>query len=119
MLKHFFGQAGTTPDKVRSADVLSWVHGIGLSGRTPSSCTIGARVACISSFYRFLIRMDTLHSNPCDALERPKVQQSVAPGYSAGDVRRLLAFIPHTFAGIRAFAITLPLVLTPRRPPPV
>src|SRR5260221_1995413 len=67
MLKQFFGQAGTTPDKIRSADVLSWVHGIGLSGRTPSSCTIGARVACISSFYRFLIRMDTLHSNPCDA----------------------------------------------------
>jgi hypothetical protein len=31
MLTQFFGQVGTTPDNVRSADVLSWVHGIGLS----------------------------------------------------------------------------------------
>ena len=101
MLKQFFGQVGTTPDKVRSADVLSCVHCIGLSGRTPSSCTIGARVGCISSFDRFLIRMDALHFNPCDALERPKVQPRVARGYSARDVRRRLAFIPDSVAGRR------------------
>ena len=64
MLTQFFGQAGTTPDLIRSANVLSWAHGIGLSGRKPSSCTIGARTACISSFYRFLIRMNILEFNP-------------------------------------------------------
>ena len=32
-----------------------------------------ARIACLSSFYRFLIRMDIVASNPYERLERPKV----------------------------------------------
>jgi hypothetical protein len=42
-----------TPDRVKTADLLAWVHGIGKSGRTPSSTTIGARIACLSSYFRF------------------------------------------------------------------
>jgi hypothetical protein len=34
----------TTQDQVRSADVLAYAHGIGASGRVPSSTTVGARV---------------------------------------------------------------------------
>jgi integrase len=37
---------------VKPADVLGWVHGIGRSGRTPSSTTVGARIACLSSYFR-------------------------------------------------------------------
>ena len=81
----------TTPDQVRSADVLAYAHGIGASGRVPSSTTVGARIACLSSFYRFMIRMGLLAANPCDALERPRTVPSVARGYSAAEVRRLLA----------------------------
>ncbi len=44
MLWPFF--AGRTPDRVKPPDVLAYAHGIGLSGRTPSSATIGARIAC-------------------------------------------------------------------------
>jgi hypothetical protein len=66
-------------------------HGRGLSDREPGSITIGARIACVSSFYKFLIRMGTLTSNPCDALERPKIQPSPARGYTAADVRKVLA----------------------------
>ena len=33
----------TTPDQVRPADVLAYAHGIGASGRVPSSTTVGAR----------------------------------------------------------------------------
>ena len=105
----------TTPDRVRSADVLAYAHGIGLSGRTPSSATIGARIACLSSFYRFTIRMGLLSANPCDALERPRTVPSVARGYSADEVRRLLAVIPDTVRGRRDRAILLVLVLTGRR----
>src|ERR1035437_8182051 len=47
----------TTPDHVRPADVLAYAHGIGASGRLPSSTTVGARIACLSSFFRFAIRM--------------------------------------------------------------
>src|SRR5690348_17727525 len=63
MLQHFFAGAGKTPDAVDSQDVFGWAHGVGLSGRNPSSVTVGARIACLSSFYRFLIRMGLLTAN--------------------------------------------------------
>jgi site-specific recombinase XerD len=105
----------TTPDQVRSADVLAYAHGIGASGRVPSSTTVGARIACLSSFYRFTIRMGLLAANPCDALERPRTVPSVARGYSADEVRRLLSVVPDTARGRRDRAILLVLVLTGRR----
>src|ERR1035437_6768102 len=105
----------TTPDQVRSADVLAYAHGIGASGRVPSSTTVGARIACLSSFYRFTIRIGLLAANPCDALERPRTVPSVARGYSADEVRRLLAVVPDTVRGRRDRAILLVLVLTGRR----
>ncbi len=64
MLQHFFGSAGKAPDKVTSQDVFAWAYGTGLSGKQPGSITIGARIACLSSFYRFLIRMKVVGSNP-------------------------------------------------------
>ncbi|MGD0123001.1 MAG: tyrosine-type recombinase/integrase [Candidatus Limnocylindrales bacterium] len=115
MLWPFFADLGKTPDRVKPADVLAWVHGIGRSGRTPSATTVGARIACLSSFYRFLIRMGLVVSNPCDAVERPRTVQSVARGYGAEEVRRLLAVVPDTIAGRRDRAILLTLVLTGRR----
>jgi site-specific recombinase XerD len=105
----------TTPDQVRSADVLAYTHGIGASGRVPSSTTVGARIACLSSFYRFTIRMGLLTANPCDALERPRTIQSVARGDSADEVRRLLSVVPGTIRGRRDRAILLVLILTGRR----
>ena len=89
----FFGRVGS-PDKVTPAHVLVWAHGIGASGREPSSATVGARIACLSSYYRFLIRMNVMTGNPCDALERPRTVQSVARGLGADEVRRLLSVVP-------------------------
>jgi integrase/recombinase XerD len=104
-----------TPDAVKPADVLAFAHGIGASGRTPTGATIGARIACLSSYYRFLIRMGLLTSNPCDAVERPRTVQALARGYSSDEVRRLLAVIPDNLRGRRDRAIILVLVLTGRR----
>jgi site-specific recombinase XerD len=113
MLWRFF--ADTAPDRVTPADVLAWAHGIGLSGRPPSTVTIGARIACLSSFYRFAIRMGLLTSNPCDKVERPRQSPSPARGYSAEEVRRLLAVVPDSVYGRRDRAILLTFVLTGRR----
>jgi integrase/recombinase XerC len=116
MLWPFFADLGKTPDRVKPADVLAWVHGIGKSGRTPSATTVGARIACLSSFYRFLIRMGLVVANPADAVERPRAVQSVARGYSADEVRRLLAVVPaDTVAGRRDRALLLTFILTGRR----
>ena len=115
MLWPFFGDRSLTPDRVKAAGVLAWVHGIGRSGRTPSGTTVGAPIACLSSFYRFLIQMGLVVSNPCDAVERPRSIPSVARGYGADEVRRLLAVVPNTVAGRRDRAILFTLVLTGRR----
>ncbi len=115
MLQDFFGRSGKSPDQVRPPEVLAWAHGVGLSGREPSAVTIGARIACLSSFYRFLIRMGAATGNPCDALERPRVSPSPPRGLTAAEVRRLLAVIPGTPVGLRDRAIILTLVLTGRQ----
>jgi integrase/recombinase XerC len=115
MLWPFFADLSKTPDRVAPAEVLAWVHGIGKSGKTPSSTTVGARISCLSSFYRFLIRMGLVLSNPCDAVERPRNSPSQARGYSAGEVRRLLAVVPDTIAGRRDRALLLTFILTGRR----
>jgi site-specific recombinase XerD len=115
MLFPLFARLGKTPDQVTAPDVLAWAHGIGLSGRVPSSTTVGARIACLSSFYRFTVRMGILTANPCDALERPRSVAAPARGYSAEEMRRLLSVLPDTVAGRRDRAILLVLVLTGRR----
>jgi len=96
-------------------EVFVWAHGKGVSGKEPSPVTIGARMACLSSFFRFLQRMDIVHINPCDKLERPRTSTPPARGLSAEEVRRLLAVLPDTPQGLRDRAIILTLVLTGRR----
>lgn len=113
MLWRFFAE--TTPDAVRPADVLAYAHGIGLSGKPPSPVTIGARIACLSSFYRFLMRMGLVRSNPCDLVERPRQSPAPARGYSADEIRHLLAVVPDTVQGRRDRAVLLVSILTGRR----
>lgn len=69
MLWPFFERAGS-PERITPAHVLGWANGVGASGREPSAATVGARIGCLSSFYRFCARMGILMTNPCDALER-------------------------------------------------
>src|SRR5439155_15039745 len=66
MIWPFLSSVGS-PERVTPAHVLAWAHGIGLSGREPSAATVGARIACLSSFFRFLIRMNIATANPRDA----------------------------------------------------
>jgi integrase/recombinase XerC len=115
MLQQFFGSAGKPPERITSPEVFAYAYGIGLSGREPSSVTISARIACISSFYRFLARMGLVATNPCDVVERPRAQPSLPRGLSAEEIRRLLAAIPEKPVGQRDRAIILTLTLTGRR----
>ena len=115
MLRDFFGRDHKTPDAVTAQDVFVWAHGVGLSGKEPAAVTINSRIACVSSFFRFAIRMSLLEVNPCDALERPKVEPAPPRGLSGAQVRRLLAVVPDTPIGRRDRAILLTLALTGRR----
>jgi len=115
MLSRFFGALGKPPDQVLSTEVFSYAHGVGLSGKKPGSVTIGARIACLSSFYRFLMRMGLIAANPCDQLERPKATPAPPRGLTANDIQKLLAVMPGTPVGLRDRAIILTLTLTGRR----
>ena len=114
-LRHFFGSLQKAPDQVSPQDVFSFAHSIGLSGREPSAVTVGARLSCISSFFKFLIRMDVVRANPCDPVERPKPRPGAPSGLSAPQMQQLLQVIPDTVKGRRDLAIVLTLVLTGRR----
>jgi integrase/recombinase XerC len=103
------------PGRITAGHVLAWGYGRGASGRDPGSATIAARIACLSSYFRFLIRMGLAVSNPCDAVERPRTVSASARGLSADEVRRLLAVVPDTVVGRRDRAILLVLILTGRR----
>jgi len=115
MLYRFFGTVGKPPDLVEASEVFGYAHGIGLSGKQPSSTTVGARMACISSFYRFLIRMGMVNANPCDRLERPRATPAPPRGLVAADIKKLLEALPSTPVGLRDRAIILTLTLTGRR----
>ncbi len=115
MLNDFFCRSARTPDAVTGQDVFAWAYGTGLSGKPPSSVTIGARLGCLSSFYRFLIRMKVVASNPCDALERPRVVPGSPRGLSGEQIQRLLTVLPTTPVGLRDRAIILTLTFTGRR----
>jgi site-specific recombinase XerD len=115
MLRDFLGRTGRRPDEVTSQDVFAWAYGVGASGREPSATTVGARLACVGSFYAFLVRMDVLTSNPCDQLKRPRAERPPPRGLSADEVRRLLCAIPGTPVGLRDRAIVVTLLLTGRR----
>ena len=115
MLYRFFGNLGKPPDQVTSPEIFGYAHGIGPSGKKPSSVTINARIACLSSFYRFLIRMSLVSANPCDQLERPWATPAPPKGLTAADIKKLLGVMPGTPAGLRDRAIILTLTLTGRR----
>ena len=115
MLNDFFGRVGKTPDMITSQDAFAWAYGAGISGKQPSSVTIGARLACLSSYYRFLIRMKVVAANPCEALERPRVVPGQPKGLSGEQIHRLLEVIPSTLVGLRDRAIILTLTFTGRR----
>ena len=76
-LRHFFGSLQKAPDQVSPQDVFSFAHGVGLSGREPSPVTVGARLSCISSFFKFLIR-HRMSSRPTPVIrvDRPKPRPS-------------------------------------------
>ena len=115
MLQDFFGRSGKQPDKVTAQDIFVYAHNPGLSGKQPSAITIGARIACISSFFHFLIRMDIVPSNPCDKLQRPKTSPSPPRGLSGNQIQKLLSVLPDSPIGLRDRAIILTLILTGRR----
>jgi len=116
LLGRFFGGLdGKTPDQVTPDEVFSFAYGKGPSGREPSAATINLRLAAVSSFYGFLLRMGLVVVNPCDRVQRTRQGPPPARGLDRGEIHRLFAAIPDSPAGKRDRAIVLTFLLTGRR----
>ena len=113
----FFGGLHKSPDQVSPQDVFSFAHGPSASqGVNLLPVTVGARLSCISSFFKFLIRMDVVRANPCDPVERPKPRPGAPSGLSASaDATAPPGHPRHRQGQKRDLAIVLTLVLTGRR----
>lgn len=115
ILQDFFRRVSKQPDQITTQDIFVYIHSPGISGKQPSALTIDALITCLSSFYRFLIRMDIVQFNPCEKVQRPRAVPSPPRGLSGNQVRQLLSVIPDSPIGLRDRAIILTLVLTGRR----
>ena len=98
-----------------SPDVFSYSHSTGLSGKKPSSVTIAARIARLSSFYRPLIRMSLITGNPCDKLERAQVHANATQGAGGGGHTEAAVGDTRHVGGATRPGYNLTLSLTGRR----
>ena len=74
-LRHFFGSLQKAPDQVSPRDVFSFAHGVGLSGREASPVTVGARLSCISSFFKWLCQISD-HETQRDDVRRDRLSRA-------------------------------------------
>jgi site-specific recombinase XerD len=87
------------------------------SRRHPAAATHNARLACLSSFYAYAVRLDLLPSNPIShAARRPLQAYASARSLEADQVRTQLASIDRTtLAGCRDVALLAIALTTGRR----
>ena len=115
ILARFFGGFGKTPDQVQPDEIFTFAYGRGPSGREPSAATVNLRLATLSSLYGFLGRMGLTDRNPTDRVQRSRQEPSPPRGLDRIEIKRLLAAIPDSRAGLRDRAIILTFLLTGRR----
>lgn len=91
--------------------------GFSARGKQVAGATYNQRLAILSSFYEYAIRMEVLHHNPIARLDRAKVQQYAgAQPLSPATTREGLGKIDRTtLAGARDYAILSVLLQTGRR----
>jgi hypothetical protein len=86
MLWPFFGRVGS-PETVTPAHVLAWAHGIGASGREPSSATVGARIAWARTWAGVGCRSCPRTSSPKNYFGCSRTRRSTSPGVDTGRPR--------------------------------
>lgn len=131
------GRSGSIKTRRAYADAINSfraaLHGVGLdldgapealalalqgwAGRgDPSPATYNHRLAVISSFYRYAIRLGVLRDNPADRVDRRRIEayraaaQDVMPPRAFG--ARLRAIDRSTLAGKRDYALLWTMVMT-------
>lgn len=100
------------PADATPAQLHAFAYGPGVSGKLPSSSTVGVRLAALRGFYDFARRMRLVERNPADDVKRPKAQEPTPRGLDTDELQLLLAAVPKTPAGARDKALIITAVLT-------
>ena len=88
-----------------SKDVRLWIAH--LSERNLSEKTINRKIATLKSFYKFLLKTDTIQASPMVQLKSMKVRRQVPVPFSQNEMRNLLDknLFSNDFEGRRDYAI--------------
>lgn len=79
---------------------MAKLHARGLSGRS-----LARTLSAWRGLYRYLIRMDTLRTNPCDALRAPKSPRKLPSALSVDAMHQLLDRSPEKDLDVRDLAM--------------
>ncbi|MGE4170428.1 MAG: site-specific tyrosine recombinase/integron integrase [Candidatus Margulisiibacteriota bacterium] len=102
-IQHFFDFVGNHDQPLAALDSRGCRHYIShlhQSGFKPKS--IARKIACLRSFWKFLLATDQAHQNPWLGIRTPKLAKTLPTTLSVDAVLRLLAsFDTNTLVGIR------------------
>lgn len=80
----------TRVDKITSDDVRAHLHSLDQQGEKASS--LARKLACLRSFFRFLVREGSLRENPTEILRSPKLPKPLPRVLTKGDAAALMEF---------------------------
>ena len=91
----FLHQTGHSPraiqvDRVTSEDVRAYLHWLDRKGEKASS--LARKLACLRSFYRFLVRNGISQKNPAEDIRSPKLPKPLPRVLTKDDANALMEF---------------------------
>lgn len=88
-LEMFFGFVRMPPQDVEQTDVRRFLHHLKMD-RGYSNASMRRKLACLRSFYRFLMQEKLASENPTNGLVTPRLGQRLPHVITPDDVKRLL-----------------------------
>lgn len=82
--------SGIRVDKITSDDVRAYLHRLDQQGDKASS--LARKLACLRSFFRFLVREGIVPTNPAENLRSPKLPKPLPRVLTKGDAAALMEF---------------------------
>ncbi len=77
-------------DAITSDHIRAYLHSLDQQGDKASS--LARKLACLRSFFRFLVREGVLHTNPAEDLRSPKLPKPLPRVLTKGDAAALMEF---------------------------
>lgn len=84
------GPRAIEPDRVTAEEIRSYLHWLDRKGEKASS--LARKLACLKSFYRFLVREGMAQENPAEEIRSPKLPKHLPRLLTKDDANALMEF---------------------------